>query len=86
MIMKIYTNRPPFAADGYTSDSQAIFAAVEGIRPKRPGANTGMYEELWGLVSRCWQHDPDFRPKMQEVVDTVRIAFSCCYLDRTDLI
>jgi hypothetical protein len=81
MVMKIYNNKLPFAADGYSSDSQVIYAATKGIRPKQPGTSASMCRELWELVSRCWEHDPDSRSQMQEVVGTVRVDPNSCYLD-----
>jgi hypothetical protein len=85
VMTKIYTGLVPFDGDGYANDPQVIMAILRGIRPKRPYADKGMTEELWELVTRCWQANPDSRPEMQEVVETVRIASDFHYLNGTNI-
>ncbi|EMD33665.1 hypothetical protein CERSUDRAFT_159906 [Gelatoporia subvermispora B] len=38
-------------------------------RPQRPeqAAGLGLSDELWALVERCWQHDPQDRPTVEYI-------------------
>jgi hypothetical protein len=83
MVTKVYTGRIPH--DGLQNDVQVLLAVTKGIRPERPGSETGIFDELWELVSRCWQQDPGSRPTMQGVVETVRLTPDSRYLDGTNI-
>jgi hypothetical protein len=63
----------PFA--DYQHDMQVIVAIIQGVRPTRP-TTVGMYEDLWSLVTRCWEIEPSDRPSMKEVEDSVRPSLS----------
>ena len=47
------------------------FAAVEGWRPKIPGATWEEHSEIMTLVCRCWHSNPSERPTFEEVVETI---------------
>jgi hypothetical protein len=68
---QIYTNSAPFA--GYRNEMQVIVAITKGVRPARP-TEVGMYEDLWSLVTRCWEIEPGDRPSMKEVEKSVRAS------------
>ena len=52
----------------------AISKVLSGERPDRPdeAQQLGLVDQLWYMVERCWQHDPDRRPVMATVVGSLR--------------
>jgi hypothetical protein len=44
---------------------------IQGERPSRPSPGNGCSleptDEAWDLISRCWAHESDARPRMAEV-------------------
>jgi hypothetical protein len=53
-----------------------MFAVVRGIRPARPNDEVGIGNDLWTLITQCWDATPSIRPGMKEVVQTVRADFA----------
>ena len=47
------------------------FAIMKGDRPDRP-QDQGLTDPVWDITVRCWQEDPVLRPKISEVVATLR--------------
>ena len=45
----------------------AITAIISGGRPPRP-MHSGLTDELWELMNRCWNQDRHNRPRMLEVL------------------
>jgi hypothetical protein len=45
-----------------------------GRRPEKPIfiVTRGYTEELWGITESCWKQDPDERPTVDQVLDTLR--------------
>jgi hypothetical protein len=71
---KIYTNSRPFA--DYTNDVQVMITIARGVRPSRPDLEgIQMYRELWTLINKCWDPNPDERPSVREVADNVSERF-----------
>jgi serine/threonine protein kinase len=65
---KAFTGRAPFY------DSRPTTVAVDvlsGIRPERP-AHSSLTDDVWNLTQRCWDHDPEQRPGISEVVAHLR--------------
>ena len=44
----------------------AMLSVVQGKRPPRP-IHPGFTEDLWKLIQRCWNGDPNSRPQASEV-------------------
>ena len=53
-----------------------ILRIVKGIRPLRPEGSQGLgfSDDVWEMVSRCWQQEPGQRPKISEVQACFRKA------------
>ena len=49
----------------------AALAIVQGNRPPQPTHPT-FTGELWALVQRCWDQNPDLRPEVPEVLGVLR--------------
>jgi len=51
-------------------------SVLRGHRPQRPEAadDLGFTGELWSMVERCWQENPDERPEVKEIVDCLESA------------
>ena len=43
---------------------------IDGERPPRP-AHPAFTSELWELMQRCWDRDPELRPKASEVLEVL---------------
>ncbi|KAF9259168.1 kinase-like protein, partial [Marasmius fiardii PR-910] len=59
-ILEIMTGRPPF--DHIQHDAAVIFQVVnDKVRPLRP-TDGWCPDDVWDLVTLCWQQDPSQRP------------------------
>ena len=67
--LKAFTGSPPFPE---LAPAAAVFKMVINRElPDRP-KERGLTDPVWDMTLRCWQHEPDRRPKMTEVVATLR--------------
>ncbi|KIM92438.1 hypothetical protein PILCRDRAFT_762509 [Piloderma croceum F 1598] len=66
LCLESYTGAPPFKD---IRDGAVILKVIQGERPQRPTPEMSrpMSDELWDLVNLCWKHNPDGRPKMNDV-------------------
>ena len=46
-----------------------------GERPPRP-AHPSCTDDLWTLIQRCWDQDPQLRPEIPEVLQTLSSAYA----------
>jgi serine/threonine protein kinase len=67
--VQIYTRSPPFA--GLRNDMQIIMAVSQGRRPERPKNSIHLENELWTLVTQCWESDPKERPDIRRATHKV---------------
>ena len=37
-------------------------------RPEEPATSLGLTDQLWGILEKCWNFDPDERPDMSVVL------------------
>jgi len=65
--MQAFTGAIPFSGG---SPLAAITHITQGRRPPRPTHST-FTEDLWGLMQRCWDHDPHLRPEVSEVLQVL---------------
>lgn len=61
---KVFSGAVPFS--DHTSLG-AVVVMAQGERPPRP-THPILTERIWSLIQRCWQHDPDLRPEVTEVL------------------
>ena len=61
--IQVFNRAVPF---GDLSSFMAMLAITQGKRPPRP-THPAFTENLWGLVQRCWDHNPHLRPEVSEV-------------------
>jgi len=66
-VLEVFTGQPPFHFDGYAHDIAVITAVSQGTRPGRPGAEYGMDDNLWTMITMCWADDADARPSMKSI-------------------
>jgi hypothetical protein len=57
---------------------QIVLAVREGLRPACPGESTTMSEQLWVLITNCWDAVVASRPTMKEVSETVSSTVAIC--------
>ena len=55
----------------------AITAIISGGRPPRP-MHSGLTDELWVLMNRCWDQDRHNRPRMLEVLLGLNLITNEC--------
>ena len=65
---KVFTGMAPFYGIPPTTVAVGILG---GNRPTRP-AHPNFTDNIWGIVKRCWNHDPQRRPEIAEVVHWLR--------------
>ena len=49
----------------------AMTNVLNGGRPRRP-KHPDFTESLWKLTQRCWSHDAQDRPNIQEVIEALK--------------
>ena len=67
--LKVFTGRHPFSE---LAPADAVFKMV--IQRELPGRpqEQDLTDPVWDMTVQCWAHEPDRRPKMTEVVSTLR--------------
>lgn len=67
---QLYTLKPPYA--GYEERRVALLITT-GVRPERPQApgSANIPGHVWNLLVRCWAEDPEERPQIDEVANTL---------------
>jgi hypothetical protein len=67
--LKAFTGSHPFSE---LAPADAVFKMVINHElPDRP-QEKNLTDPVWEMTVQCWQHEPDRRPKMTEVVATLR--------------
>jgi hypothetical protein len=79
LLCQLYSGDIPF--HGYP-DLQALFRIINGDRPTCPTFQSGLCVvqpsyTIWNLITRCWDHIPDCRPTMAEVLNCLKAASDC---------
>jgi len=64
VAVEVFTGRAPFPR---TPPITVAVDVLTGKRPERP-MHPNLTDELWNLTERCWNHDPERRPEISEVV------------------
>jgi len=80
-VQKVFTGKVPF------HNRIAATVAVDvlsGDRPDRP-IDPSLTDDLWDLTKHCWNHDPQRRPGISEVVLRLRSFSAHADLDGTTL-
>ena len=68
-LTKVFTGSYPFSE---LAPGPAVYKmVVDHELPDRP-QRLDLTDPVWNMTLRCWQHEPDRRPKMTEVVTTIR--------------
>ncbi|CUA74183.1 hypothetical protein RSOLAG22IIIB_11019 [Rhizoctonia solani] len=68
-ILHILTGKLPYAED---SNMRVLANVFRGVLPPRPAFDDTLWgqhtkDKLWGLLMRCWEHNPNLRPRATEV-------------------
>jgi hypothetical protein len=69
---KVFTGAAPFPHTPPTTVGVRILA---GKRPERP-AHSSLTDDLWDLNQRCWDQEPQLRPRIAEVVCYLRTVLA----------
>ena len=67
-LAQVFTGEVPFSGGSYL---MAMSAIIQRKRPPRP-AHPNFTENLWVLMQRCWDHNPQSRPGAEQVLDVLR--------------
>ena len=65
---KAFTGKAPFHDSTPTS---AAVGVLSGSRPGRP-AYPSITDDLWSMINRCWNREPERRPEISQVVLCLR--------------
>ena len=80
MPLQALTGKVPYHY--YKNDAQVLVALSRGLRPARPD-EAPIDDVHWKFMQRCWasqskQASKNVRPSIEEVVDFLSIARTCC--------
>ena len=68
-LLKAFTGSHPF---NELAPAAAVFKMIiQRELPDRP-QEKDLTDPVWEMTVRCWEHEPDRRPRMAEVVATLR--------------
>jgi len=75
VFTEAFTGKAPFYGVVLTTVALGVLA---GKRPPRP-AHRDLTDDLWEMVERCWNEDPQHRPEISEVILCLRttLALRC---------
>jgi len=70
VVIEAFTGQAPY------HDSPPTTAAVGVLRGNRPGRPTdpSVTDDLWEMIKRCWNREPERRPEISQVVLSLRTA------------
>ncbi|KAH9171467.1 kinase-like domain-containing protein [Lactarius sanguifluus] len=71
LCVEIFTDNVPFNL----IPNEAFIPLVirDGTLPTRPeGNDKGLTDAMWDLMNRCWRREPESRPKMPEIRETIQ--------------
>lgn len=78
VIYEVLSGQKPFyELQGY---SYAVMQeVVSGRRPARPGGVRGRLftDDIWNIVGRCWEHNPEDRPRVEYVLRFLEEVSRC---------
>ena len=66
-LTQVFTGEIPFSSEKV--NWMVALAVLRGDRPARP-EHASCTDDLWALIQRCWDQDPDSRPEILEVSQT----------------
>ena len=66
--VELFTGKVPF---NEPIDHNVLLLIRQGERPEKPvyAEAVGLTPEVWNVLERCWQQNPEQRPTMKEVVE-----------------
>lgn len=74
LVLEAFTGRLPYAH--LLTDIDVATAILRGERPRKPitvdVVNYGFDDELWKLLSECWDRSPGRRPKLSRIVSVMQ--------------
>ena len=62
--IQVFTEALPFGS------AKTMLAIMQGRRPSRPTHPT-FTDDLWMLMQRCWDHNPQSRPDASEALEVL---------------
>lgn len=72
-VSQLVTNEKPFSK--VKTGDRAGDKIKMGVRPPRPETDTdfarGLDDNLWALMERCWSQNPEERPDMSNVFESL---------------
>jgi serine/threonine protein kinase len=71
--LEIFTDNVPFSH--ISNEAYIPLVIRDGPLPTRPEQSAtmrGLSDSLWNLINQCWQRDPNSRPSMSTIRETVQ--------------
>ena len=65
VILQVLTGLMPFQL---LRETEISYKVIQGERPQRPGKDSGISNELWQLLNRCWSANCAERPQIVEIL------------------
>lgn len=67
LAVEVFSGKVPFEGQ---KDEAVVLHISQGGRPKMPERHleVGLTHEMWVIIERCWQQNPEERPEIPEVV------------------
>ncbi|KAH9039389.1 ras guanine nucleotide exchange factor domain-containing protein [Lactarius hengduanensis] len=75
LCVEIFTDNVPF--NHIPNEAFIPLVIRDGTLPTRPEGDIitkGLTDAMWDLMNRCWRREPESRPKMPEIRETIQIV------------
>ena len=73
LSLEVFTDKVPFSH--IRNEANVPIAIRDGPLPTRPeqsATTRGLSDGLWNLMNSCWKHDPESRPSMSAIRETIQ--------------
>ncbi|KAI9433953.1 ras guanine nucleotide exchange factor domain-containing protein [Lactarius indigo] len=73
LCVEIFTDNVPF--NFVPNEAFVPLVILDGSLPTRPEGDVttkGLTDAMWELMNRCWRREPESRPKMPEIRETIQ--------------
>ncbi|OCB89265.1 kinase-like protein [Sanghuangporus baumii] len=88
VLLELMSHDMPYC--GMKNAAQVVIAVNNGILPARPEnddvIHRGLSDDLWGLMRRCWEREPDGRPSSGNVLAELEMLASCEVINHLSII
>lgn len=70
LCLELLTGLPPFSE--FPSDIAVAINISAGQLPRRPPTCRAITDDIWALMTKCWNRQPNYRPSITALKDEIK--------------